>query len=154
MRWLWQQQRGATLVELMAGGAIAMLILGVILQMQIAAWRYQAEDARRHQIQSELALAADRLARDARQASTFQVGANVVDLTVGGTTITYAFDPDAGEITRTAGGTTRVLAQEVEALTFAVEADGRILRAEMTARLPAGTPYTLTTRIALRSAAD
>lgn len=142
-------QAGSSLVELIVGGAIALIALGAIISMQISGYRYQQHDEDRFVVQMESANALDRIARDLRMASAvtgLSPGASDITLTVGGRTVTYGHRSATGEVVRTENGAEQVVGHRVELLAFYLEGSGRTVRVEWLARLPDGTTYLLVTR--------
>lgn len=146
-------QAGSTLVELIVGGAIALIALGVMISMQISAYRYQRSDEDRYVIQTESAAGLDILARDLRMASAvteLTPGGSSITLTVGSQTIAYSRHSEIGEVVRTQNGTEQVVGRQVELLAFYPEGSGRTVRVEWLARLPDGTTYLLVSKVSPR----
>ncbi|MFZ5825197.1 MAG: PilW family protein [Bacillota bacterium] len=145
-------QAGSSMVELIVGGAIALIVLGVIISMQISGYRYQKNDEERFVVQMESATALDRLTRDLRMASavTLGPGGSSITLAGSGASISYSHSSGTGEVVRTENGVQQVVGQHVESLAFYLEGSARTVRIEWLARLPDGTTYLLVSRAAPR----
>lgn len=145
-------QAGSSLVELIVGGAIALIALGAIIAIQISGYRYQQSDEDRFAVQMESATALDRITRDLRMASAvtgLTSGEGNITLTVGGRTVTYHRSA-TGEVVRTENGAEQVVGHQVELLAFYLEGSGGTVRVEWLARLPDGTTYLLVSKAAPR----
>lgn len=145
-------QAGSSLIELIVGGAIALLALGVIIQMQISGYRYQQRDEDRFVVQMKSASALDHLSRDLRMASSAQFvqGGNSISLMVGGNAVVYSHNAASGQVVRSEDGLQQVIGQRVERIAFYTEGNGPTIRVEWMARLPDGTTYLLESRVSPR----
>lgn len=124
-------RRGVTLVELLAGMAMAALILMTVTSVEISSWRYRRADERAFAGQAEAITLLDRFAQDVRQSSGATLaadGAPAVTLTLPGGPVTYQLNGQA-EISRQG----QVLMREAAGLQFYREDGGRTLRAVVTA---------------------
>lgn len=131
MRRLIDDRRGATLAQLVAGMAVAALILIAVASVEISSWRYRRADEIAFAGQSEATTLLDRFAQDVRQATGVSLGAEgapAVTLTVPGGPVTYQLNAQ-GDVLRQG----RVLMHGAAALQFFREDSGRTLRAVVTA---------------------
>lgn len=145
-------QSGLSLVELVAGSAIALIVLGAVVGLQIRAYRFQAADERFFVLQLEAANAVERMVQDIRTSSGAQVlGADcqmALMLSMDGETLTYVRTADGQVIRSTASGQVRTLGTETECLTFALTDGG--IAIEWTAAPAHGRSFTLRTTAAPR----
>lgn len=131
---LWQRLRrersGLTLVELMAGTAMAGLILITVASMEISAWKFRVADEVAFAGQAEATTLLSRFAQDVRQSGGITLaadGASTVTITVPGGAVTYALLN--GQVVRQG----QAIMQNASALQFYREDGGRTLRAVVTA---------------------
>ncbi len=150
MRLLWKSQAGTSLIELLVGGAIALLAIGAIIQLQITAYRSQHADESLFLAQSEAMNGLDRIVRDIRMASSISVAGSSVALHVDGAVVQYHLDTGTGQVIRTENGVDQALGGQVESLRFTEEGGGRTVRVEWLARLADGSTYLLESRASPR----
>jgi len=143
MRLLWKSQAGTSLIELLVGGAIALIAVGAVIQLQITAYRSQRVDEARFRAQSEAMIALDRLSRDIRMATEISVGGGSIAVRIGAETIQYSLRTDTHQVIRTENTIDQVVGEQVESLTFTSELGGAQVRVEWLARLPDGSTYLL-----------
>lgn len=148
-----KSQFGFTLTELLVGTAAALLILLVVADLEIRAWRFSRLDQQNMVSKAEASVAVDRFALDTRQASGFslaQPGAPAVTLTLPAGAVTYRYDPVTRDVVRDQAGTSRILTRNAAGLAFHAEAGGKLLRMDLTVTLTGGGVYRLQTRSAPR----
>lgn len=138
------REEGTTLTELLVGSLIAVIALGAIVALQIAAYRSSGQDTARFEAQSEAGVALEKVVKDLRMASavTFTEGGTAIELKVGAPTVRYW--QNGSQVIRSEGGRDQVIGNQVEVLSFYSENGGRTVRVEWIARLPNGTAYVLT----------
>ncbi|MFZ5817986.1 MAG: PilW family protein [Bacillota bacterium] len=147
----WRSQTGSSLIELLVGGAIALIAFGVIISMQIDSYRAYRSDELRFAVETEAATALDRITRDLRMASAVAgIGTSEVTLTVGGQPVVYRHESGSQEVVRIEEGVERVIGRQVEQMGFFLEGDGRTVRVEWLARLPDGGTFLLISKASPR----
>ncbi|HWI65521.1 MAG TPA: prepilin-type N-terminal cleavage/methylation domain-containing protein [Symbiobacteriaceae bacterium] len=123
-------QSGVTLVELVAGIAIASVVLLAVASMEISSWRYRRTDEKAFAAQAEATTLLDRFARDVREARGYTLtadGAGTITVNAPEGPVTYQWTQQT--VTRQG----RVLMRDVTALQIYREDGGRTLRAVVTA---------------------
>jgi Tfp pilus assembly protein PilW len=147
----WQENRGTTLVELLAGSGVALTVLFVLTSLFLTAIRFDRTEPDRFAVQAAAAAAVSRFVSDVRQATAAtQSGPTSVTLTLPSGTVTYQLDGGSRQLVRQAGGQTHVLVGSVTQLAFYLESGGAVLRIDLTVTPAGGTPYRLDARAALR----
>jgi|GEM_PF-5751938 len=153
MRWL-REENGTSLVELIAGLAVAFMVLSLLASLELTAWKAKIADEDRFDKETMSVLALDHFVTDARGASlplTLTSGDSTITLNVAGSAVTYSFDAASGAVTRTAGGLPKVVGHNLSAVRYYLDADGRTVRAELTATRRDGSQYQVTAKATLRN---
>ncbi|MDB4385566.1 prepilin-type N-terminal cleavage/methylation domain-containing protein [Opitutaceae bacterium] len=110
---------GFTLVEVMISSVLATIILSAVLSMFLFLGRSSANIINYAEMESQARRGLEFFAQDTRQSSDLVLNStSSVTLTVGASTITYAFDSSTGDFTRTMGGVTSVLLEGITTFTF------------------------------------
>lgn len=141
-----RSQDGMTLLELIVGSAIALLVLGTILRVELSAWRYRGHDENRFTVQATSRNVLDRLLLDVRLASGVAAigddGASVTLIQPGGS-VTYQHDAATRELERIQGSERTVVGRDLQQITFTLEPQGG-LQIALTTRLADGSTYAIT----------
>jgi hypothetical protein len=111
--------RAFTIVEVMIGASLGSFILLGIISMFLFIGRSGANVANYADMESQARIGLEYFAQDTRQASDMVWNsATNVSLTVNGATISYSYDSANGEFSRTAGGTSRVIINDISTFTL------------------------------------
>lgn len=125
-------QSGTSLIELIVGTAIAVIVLGAVVGIQIAAYRMSRTGEARFAIQAEASLAMDRIVQDVRRSLDADAEGSMLTLeleTEAGdvTCVSYWLDDQTGALMRQEEeGDARTLARGVVLLEFAAQPDGAV----------------------------
>lgn len=146
-----KRQRGATLIELTVGLAIAAVLLLVVTDLEVRGWRFRRLDEQQVVQKTQAATALDLFAADGRQATAITLaGATTITLTLPSGPVVYRYDPAAGEFVRQEAGAVRTLARNLSGVLFTTEDGARTVHLALTTRLPGGGSLTLRTVAARR----
>lgn len=145
-----RSQSGSSLIELVVGSAIALIVLGAAVSLQISTYRLHRADQVQFEAQLQASLAMEQIVRDLRAAAAWSADES---------RITIEIAADAGEVryveyrlsesldlVREEGGRSRAVAVGVSLLAFAPQADGSI-QITIATTLADGQLYTLTSSV-------
>lgn len=155
MRWeKLHSQAGATLIELVVGSAIALLVLGAVVGLQIAAYRQSRAEDVRYEAQGEAALAMERIVQDLRRSFYVEPQGSILTVELEEDSgdvrrVRYWLEPETGELLRAEDGAVRTVARGVAFLDFSTTDEGST-RIVIHARLADDRLYELTSLVAPR----
>lgn len=111
--------RGFTLVELLVGFGISAFILAGIISTFLYLGRSGVSLGQYNDMESQARTTYQLFGEDCRMATDADwTDVDTLNLVVDSQTVTYRFDPDTGEFTRTEAGQTLVIASEISAFSF------------------------------------
>jgi len=147
-------QAGTSLIELVVGSAIAMLVLGAVVGLQVAAYRQSHADDVRYETQGAVALAMERIVQDLRRGAYAEPSGSSLTVEMEDdsgevSTVHYWLASDSEELMRAEGAAVRSVAQGVVFLDFSTTDDDST-RIVIRARLADGQLYELTSLVAPR----
>lgn len=103
----------------MVSATLGTMILAAVLSMFIFLARSSANIINYAEMEAQARNGLEHFAQDTRQSSDVTWNsANSITLTIGATTVTYAFNSGSGELSRSTGGTTEVLLSGITTFTY------------------------------------
>lgn len=107
------------MVEVMVSATLATLILTAVISMFLFLGRSSANIINYTEMESQARNGLEYFAQDTRQSSDMVWNtANSITLTIGATSITYAYDSSTREFSRTTGGVTDILLDGITSFTY------------------------------------
>lgn len=146
-----RSREGSSLIELVVGSAIAIIVLGAVVGLQIATYRQSRSDQARFESQTEVTLAMERIVQDLRRgvnadpdgsSLTLELEADSGELR----SVRYWLEDATGELVRAEAGSARVLTRGVTFLEFSPTAEGAV-EIVIRARLAGDQRYELTSLV-------